>query len=233
MFLGALGGIAGERILFPYLAGKPLFSNIRFIQDAGRGTTIINRKEEVVVRENERLSEVAVKTIPLVVGVRSSGGEAVYQGVGFVLTNDGLIATSNDLLPSSARVEVVRNDIQFDAVVKKRDSASGIAILKIDASNLPVVTFRENEIKLGEMVFLVGAELKKNEFVPYLKPAFVSKKAGDIFETTIDGLAFGASGSPLFDLDGNVTGLILVRKGEVTVVSIKNVRELLTLVFND
>lgn len=222
--VGALGGAFGDRVLFSYLAGKAPFSEIRFIRDAGRGTTIINRTEQVVVRENERLNESVAKATPFVVGVRSIAGDTVYQGTGIILTSDGLVITSGDLLLSGALNEVVRGDTRFTATVVMRDPVSGIAVLKIDAGNLPVVTFAE-EVKLGESVFLVGVETEKDASTFYVETGAVRKVAGGSFETTIGDLKFSASGSPLFNLEQKVAGITLVRKGVASVVPARIIGE--------
>ncbi len=229
-FIGSLGGIFGDRILFPYLAGRAPFSEIQFIREAGRGTTIINRKEEVVIRENERLSEVVSKVSPVVVGVRSVSGNTIYQGSGFILTGDGLVVTSNDLLLSRGLHEVVRGETRFTATVEKRDSARGVAILRIDAGNLPVVTFREDDLRLGELIFLLGAQISKDTLVPYVETGIVRKKEQDSFETTIDRLLFAASGSPMFDLEQKVVGMTLVRSGVVSVVPVEAVKKVMELI---
>ncbi len=223
-FIGALGGIFGDRILFSFLAGKPPFSDIPFIRDGARGTTIIQRREEVVVRENERLSETVLKESAVVVGVRSVAGETTYQGTGFILTGDGIVATSNDLLLPGAFNEVVRGGIRFTATVLTRDSVSGIAILKIDGGNLPVVTFYEEDVRLGDPVFLLGRETGKDTSDLSVDTGIVRRKTEDSFETTIESLKFSASGSPLFALNGKLMGMALVRKGAVSIAPAESIK---------
>lgn len=228
--IGSLGGVFGSQVFFPYLAGKHPFSEIQFIREAGRGTTIINRKEEVVVRENERLSEVVSKTLPLIVGVRSISQDTVYEGTGFILTADGLIATSNDLLLPKSLIEVVRGDTRFTGSIVKRDSVSGIAILKVEERSLPVAEFADSDIRLGELIFLLGVDIGEEGAVPYIETGAVRQKTDDSFGITINNLLFSSSGSPIFNIERKVVGLTLVRKGAVSVVPIQSVKDLLRMI---
>src|SRR5579872_1001820 len=59
-------------------------------------------------------------------------------GSGFIVSSDGYIVTNNHVIKDATKVTVVLNDgREFEAVVKGSDSRTDLAVLKIEADNLP------------------------------------------------------------------------------------------------
>src|SRR3989338_7545447 len=87
LIIGALGCILGTRLLLPYLASKPYFERFELIRQSAGGTTIINKQEQVVIRENKAYKKAVNKVTPLVVRIRSQkGGKTVFEGSGIAIT---------------------------------------------------------------------------------------------------------------------------------------------------
>lgn len=79
-------------------------------------------------------------------------------GSGVILTPDGYIVTNNHVIEQAERLEVTLNDNRtFDATVVGSDPSTDIALIKIDATDLPIIPLGDSEsIKVGEWVLAVG-----------------------------------------------------------------------------
>ncbi len=80
------------------------------------------------------------------------------SGSGVIITNDGYIVTNNHVIDHSSDIEVTLNDKRtFKAKVVGTDPNTDIALLKIDAKDLPVIAFGNSDsLKVGEWVLAVG-----------------------------------------------------------------------------
>ncbi len=79
-------------------------------------------------------------------------------GSGVILSDDGYIVTNNHVVEDAEKIKVILNDNrEFEARVIGTDPSTDIALLKIEAENLPYLTFgNSDELKLGEWVLAVG-----------------------------------------------------------------------------
>ncbi len=79
-------------------------------------------------------------------------------GSGVILSDDGYIVTNNHVIEDAQKIKVILNDKrEFEAKVIGTDPSTDIALLKIDANDLPYLTYGDsNALKLGEWVLAVG-----------------------------------------------------------------------------
>ncbi|MCX6231327.1 MAG: Do family serine endopeptidase [Bacteroidetes bacterium] len=79
-------------------------------------------------------------------------------GSGVIISNDGYIVTNNHVVQEADKIEVTLNDKRiFNAKIIATDPSTDLALLKIDASELPTVVFgNSDEVKIGEWVLAVG-----------------------------------------------------------------------------
>lgn len=79
-------------------------------------------------------------------------------GSGVIISKDGYIVTNNHVIQDMDKIEVVLDDRRtFDAEIIGSDRSTDLALLKIDADNLPYLNFGNSDIlKLGEWVLAVG-----------------------------------------------------------------------------
>lgn len=229
--IGGLGGIVGERILFPYLASKPLFSKFRFVR--AYGTTIINEEKKIIIRENEVLEDAIEKVSNQVVVVDAVGslGHSIESASGFLLTGDGIVATTNAVLPAGLSYQVRIDGDNVPASVLIRDSGKGIALLKVERSNLSVVTFSPGDSPaLGETVFLVAKVVEGERIGRFVNVGVVRSEGDENISSIMSEERRDTDGSPLFDIEGRVVGInIFNAKGEFTTVSLKNLKSLIDL----
>lgn len=80
------------------------------------------------------------------------------MGSGVIISNDGYIVTNNHVIKDANDIEVTLNDKRsFKAKLIGTDPSTDIALLKIDATNLPTVIFgNSDDLKVGEWVLAVG-----------------------------------------------------------------------------
>jgi len=79
-------------------------------------------------------------------------------GSGVILSSDGYLVTNNHVIKDAERLEITLNDNRtFDATVVGSDPATDLALLKIDATDLPVIPMgNSDDLKVGEWVLAVG-----------------------------------------------------------------------------
>jgi serine protease Do len=134
-------------------------------------------------------------------------------GSGFIVTADGYILTNAHVVDGAKEVDVKLTDRrEFVAKVVGSDPKSDVALLKIDAKELPVVRIGDpDDIKVGQWVVAMGSPFG---FENSVTAGIVSAKSRSLpgdgyvpFIQTDVAVNPGNSGGPLFDLQGNVVGI--------------------------
>ena len=84
--------------------------------------------------------------------------EVSGYGSGVIITGDGFIITNNHVIEGAESVDVTLNDKRtFTARIVGRDPSTDIALLKVNAENLPFIKYGDSDLlKLGEWVLAVG-----------------------------------------------------------------------------
>ncbi|HVY80199.1 MAG TPA: DegQ family serine endoprotease [Steroidobacteraceae bacterium] len=135
------------------------------------------------------------------------------QGSGFIISSDGLILSNAHVVNGAREVTVKLSDHrEFKAKVLGADKASDIAVLKIDAKNLPVVRFGDSDaLEVGDYVLAIGEPFGLEETAT---AGIVSAKSRSLpgdgyvpFIQTDAAVNPGNSGGPLFDASGAVVGI--------------------------
>lgn len=148
--------------------------------------------------------------------------QEVGGGSGFIITSDGLVVTNKHVvIDEDSEYTVLTNDgKKYSAKVLARDPLQDLAIIKIEASNLPVVMLGDSDgIQIGQFAIAIGNAL--GEFRNTVSFGVVSGMrrnvdAGDRkgFQEVIDeviqtdaAINPGNSGGPLLNLKGEVIGI--------------------------
>ncbi|MEZ0542617.1 Do family serine endopeptidase [Fibrella arboris] len=94
-------------------------------------------------------------------GSRPRREQGQASGSGVIISKDGYIVTNNHVVQDADEVEVIMTDKRsFKAKVIGTDPLTDLAVVKIDASNLPSITLGDSDgLKLGEWVLAVGYPL--------------------------------------------------------------------------
>lgn len=223
LIMGAVGGAAGVVILSDNSQLKEKLG----LKDIAINTT---KTEKLVLEESSAITDTVKNVSPAVVSITAEGtsldifGRSVESdsaGTGFIITNDGMIVTNKHVVSDeNASYRVYTADGKdYDAKVMARDPYNDFAVLKIEASGLPVVDLGDSdELKVGQWIIAVGNAL--GEFDNSVTVGVISAKDRQITATsggqseTLDGLLqtdaainSGNSGGPLVNLKGQVVGI--------------------------
>ena len=137
-------------------------------------------------------------------------------GSGFLISEDGFVITNNHVVEGANQIQVTLNDRRvFDAEVVGLDEPSDIALLKLEAADLPFVEFGDSEaVRVGDWVLAIGSPFGL-EFSA--AAGIVSAKGRSVpgnsaynymaFIQTDVAINQGNSGGPLFNLEGDVVGI--------------------------
>lgn len=85
--------------------------------------------------------------------------ESINSGSGVILSEDGYIVTNNHVVDGAAEVAVtLNNNKQYKATIVGTDPVTDVALLKVDAKNLPVIPMGDSDsLRLGEWVLAIGS----------------------------------------------------------------------------
>ena len=140
------------------------------------------------------------------------------SGSGIIISSDGYIITNNHVVENASKVTVGLSDKrQFDATVVGTDPLTDLAVVKIEASNLPVAFLGNSDnIKVGQWVMAIGNPLSLSSTVTAgIVSAIGRGQLGLIrdsygvenFIQTDAAINPGNSGGALVDLSGSVIGI--------------------------
>ncbi|MGU2155838.1 DegQ family serine endoprotease [Pseudomonas aeruginosa] len=153
---------------------------------------------------------------------RGQQREAQSLGSGFIISNDGYILTNNHVVADADEILVRLSDrSEHKAKLIGADPRSDVAVLKIEAKNLPTLKLGDsNKLKVGEWVLAIGSPFGFDHSVT---AGIVSAKGRSLpnesyvpFIQTDVAINPGNSGGPLLNLEGEVVGInsqIFTRSG--------------------
>ena len=146
--------------------------------------------------------------------------EAGSLGSGFIVSPDGYVVTNNHLVQSASgsgtvdTVTVITSDRkEYTARIIGRDETSDLALLKIDARNLPFVQWGDStKARVGDWVLAIGNPYGLGGsvtagIISALHRGITGVGAYDRYIQTDAAINMGNSGGPMFDLNGNVIGI--------------------------
>ena len=141
------------------------------------------------------------------------GREAQSLGSGLIISSDGYIVTNAHVIKDASKVMVRLTDRrQLEAEVVGTDKPIDVALLKVDAEDLPTAkTGDPSELEVGDWVAAIGSPFG---FENSITAGIVSAKGRSLptdnyvnFIQTDVAVNPGNSGGPLFNLDGKVVGI--------------------------
>ena len=146
-------------------------------------------------------------------GVPSPRSEVESLGSGFIISSDGYVLTNYHVVGEADEIVVRLQDRrELDAELIGSDPQSDLALIKVDASDLPVVDIgSSDDLQVGEWVLAIGAPFG---FDSSVTAGIVSAKGRSLptdnyvpFIQTDVAINPGNSGGPLFNLNGQVVGI--------------------------
>ncbi len=200
--------------------GEPSTSTV---QKGERPSTVL----ETVAVDTERLmsaAEVYAANVNSTVGITTSitvnywgyQSTAAASGSGFIISEDGYIITNHHVIEDSDSVTVTLYDgTQYDAEIVGYDASNDLAVLKVDAKDLPPVVIGDSDnLNVGDPVVAIGNPLGELTFsltagsVSALnRPVTLSNTVTMELIQTDCAINSGNSGGALFNLYGEVIGI--------------------------
>lgn len=160
---GGLGGVFFERFVLPQLSSVKSLESYSLFKKAGERTTIINKTEQVVVREDDSVEKIISQPATAVVnivtvfdsssttkkGSQIIGGRQVETRTGVLLTNDGLIVTYTNEAPLEQGVSysvLLFDGKNYKARFAGYDTLTNLAYFRIeDTITVPAIAFANSD----------------------------------------------------------------------------------------
>jgi serine protease Do len=197
----------------------PAVVNISTKKDAAQGPQIMQQFQMPNLPDNSPLNELfkhffqGPNQQPRVPG-KPSKPERQSLGSGFIISSDGYVVTNHHVIEGATQVIVRLTDRrEFEAKVIGSDKRSDIALLKVEAKDLPVVKTAESldSVEVGEWVLAIGSPFGFDHSVT---AGIVSAKGRSLPDDTYvpfiqsdAAINPGNSGGPLINMKGEVIGV--------------------------
>ncbi|MBK6350699.1 MAG: DegQ family serine endoprotease [Proteobacteria bacterium] len=196
----------------PIAAGLPDFRPL--VQAYGPAVVNVSVRSVVKTSGHGRMPPGMDEDNPLFQFMQPGNGAPMRgEGSGFIISADGIILTNAHVVDDAQKVTVKLTDRrEFEARVIGSDAKSDVAVLKIDAQNLPVIKLGDPQtLQVGEWVVAIGSPFGLENSVT---AGIVSAKGRSLpddtyvpFIQTDVAVNPGNSGGPLFNLRGEVVGI--------------------------
>ncbi len=228
LYTAILTSVMGLGLLVQSVQARELPEFTRLVENYGPAVVNISTKQKVKRRHPGLPEGLEIPDLPrggpwddLFRHFFGEGGEngerqereARSLGSGFIIDEAGYILTNNHVVEGADEVIVRLNDRrELFAEIIGSDPRSDIALLKVEAKQLPVVRLgRSDDLKVGEWVMAIGSPFGFDHSVSVgvvsaLGRSLPSENYVPFIQTDV-AINPGNSGGPLFNLDGEVVGI--------------------------
>src|SRR4030095_4731757 len=129
----------------PQTNGSPAanFPSSQPVVSSGRGAAV-----DVAKSGRAAVGNVVKSVLPAVVNVVVDTAAGPGEGTGFIVRSDGIIVTNYHVVENASKVSVLTSaddPVHYDARVIGGDVGADLAVLDIDANDLPTVTLRDSD----------------------------------------------------------------------------------------
>ncbi|MEY2427938.1 MAG: serine protease Do [Verrucomicrobiota bacterium] len=147
------------------------------------------------------------------------------QGSGIIIRPDGYILTNGHVVEEAETIDVrLQNGRTYKATVRGVDPQSDLAVIKIDAHDLPIAVLADSaKTRVGEFAIAIGAPFSLDYSVTFghvsakgrsdILPGFGRASMDQDFIQTDANINPGNSGGPLVNIDGEVMGINTLIRG--------------------
>ncbi len=167
--VGGIGGVYFDQQILPLIRTNKVLSKISFLERTAENVTVINKTEQVIIKEDDSVNEIASQPSNAVVNIVSVSSQkdmqaknlkAVNQsGTGVIITSDGMIVTyRNSIIEEDANYSVfLFNGNYYEAKLVAIDEFSNLAYLKMDAPNLTAISLADSaSVRPGKKIVAIG-----------------------------------------------------------------------------
>jgi len=215
LIMGLGGAMAGSLPDFTRLVEEnaPAVVNISTVSHGRQSYHQFHKPENMPIPENSPFNDLFRRFFDEEGRGEMPPEESESLGSGFIISTDGYVLTNHHVVDGADEVIVrLSNRKSYEAKVVGSDEASDIALLKIDAEDLPAVRIGNSKnLKIGAWVLAIGSPFG---FDATVTAGIVSAKGRSLpsenyvpYIQTDVAINPGNSGGPLFNLDGEVVGI--------------------------
>jgi len=217
------GGVSGL-----YVANKIAAQTYNYSSTSQGGNGSSSGTSSTGGASSNAINKVAEIVGPAVVGIVISGNTTSpltsdsYSGSGIIFDSNGYIVTNNHVIEGAANITVkLASGKSLVAKVVGADSRSDLAVIKIDAVNLPVAKLGDSsKVKVGDLAIAIGNPLGE-EFAGTVTSGIISalnrtiQYEGSVYKVLQTDAAInpGNSGGALCNADGEVIGINSLKIG--------------------
>ncbi len=218
MILSAFIGAACYAIAMSTFGGTTVDKTIKTTNyNLARSTGSVLSIQEIIAKNENSVVAISTETVE----TDFWAGQYVTEGAGsgVIYSEDGYVITNNHVISGASNIKVTLHDgTEYTANVVAADSMTDVAVLKIDATGLPAVTFGDMaNVNEGDAVVAIGNPL--GTLSGTATEGIVSALEREI---TLDGKQMtliqtsasinpGNSGGGLFDQYGNLIGIVVAK----------------------
>ncbi len=218
MILSAFIGAACYALAMSTFGGTTVDKTIKTTNyNLARSTGSVLSIQEIIAKNENSVVAISTETVE----TDFWAGQYVTEGAGsgVIYSEDGYIITNNHVISGASNIKVTLHDgTEYTANVVAADSMTDVAVLKIDATGLPAVTFGDMaNVNEGDAVVAIGNPL--GTLSGTATEGIVSALEREI---TLDGKQMtliqtsasinpGNSGGGLFDQYGNLIGIVVAK----------------------
>jgi S1-C subfamily serine protease len=171
------------------------------------GESPITRPQSIAENRANEWTEIVAHTRPAVVVVKTDDG----FGSGFIIKPDGIIVTNDHVVANAKEmaVELPSGEVYKNVYLLSSDPANDLAILKIEAVDLPTVPLgNSNKVRVGDEVLLIGTPKGLEQTASNGLISGIRIDNGIRVLQTSAAASPGSSGGPLLDRSGEAVGVM-------------------------
>ena len=220
-----LGGVIAWFLLLFLPGSGPLFFNLirgDLVEFLGKGsaptptpTVIVSPDFWQKIVSDQILSTVAIQSF--------SGGKVAREGSGIIISSDGIIITTFDVVSGAEVIQVFHKDKILRAQVMRYNDLKNLAILKVGETNMDVTRLeRSYQFQPGQDVVVSGKTAELSVPVVFAQRGMISYILSK--EIVVDTKpAYFLSGSKVINNSGVVIGMAYLRNGTVRLITAETV----------
>lgn len=232
--IGGIGGVYFDQKVLPFIRTNKHLSRINFLKRSAENITVINKTEQVTIKEDDSINEIASNASNSVVNIISLSSkkdliskqskEIDQSGSGVIVSSDGMIVTYRSaIIEKDATYKILLlNGNAYDAKLVGVDEFTNLAFLRVDAQNLPVISFADSKnVRPGKKVVAIGnaSGEYQNRYAAGLLSNFAktfnlagkafstAEKMEGVFETDFNNQGEYVGG-PVIGYSGDLVGII-------------------------
>jgi S1-C subfamily serine protease len=226
--VGGIGGMLFDYIFFAHFVNNPVWADSPFVQTMASRYQVIKNTEKVIVENSESIADIASRAATSVVFVEAVSADGKSSsGNGVIVSSDGVIATTDAVVPDGYNTQYVKfaDGTTRPVSAMYLDAYSGIVFLKTDVQNLATISFaNSDDAQSGKRLISIMQDRSENSthfssggLVGNIYDFSVHGPVSDHLQGTLD-VDFSDAvlreniGSPVVDYQGNMVGLISMKK---------------------